>query len=205
MSLGTVLQRYLISYEEHTGVDTIELEAIITKATLGEIKSEYNKLTKLKLWHEALQTVFYGEFLRRILGMMFMISTSWIPGLQLKPTVTVQIGDEDSFYVPDEGGNPILTDGPWHSFALTDASFMDDDASKIKRLLITGTISAEISEHGDNYVITKIFNTKDPMEAISYMKPNNPVIVECRFAPDPDFEMMSSAILGLGNSPMILK
>lgn len=177
MAFSKVVGDYLNVWEGHSQIHGIKLQTlvrVIQGATLDEINTEYNVLSRQNLWVEPLIDVFYDELLRRIMtAATFVISTSWtsINDWLNYPFIYIRVGFEDAYALTNSDGTLItIDDDTTNVFAVTNDSFSDKVADNILRLLINKEIVTTAQIVNNSVVITSIENKNDPTEKISLSK-----------------------------------
>ena len=155
--LPQIVANYLGSWEGHTqteGGNLIQVNDLISNATIDELATEYNILTRQYLWNAPLLDLFYNEFRNRMFSdTTFSISVSWQTTQEwLKdPFVLIMVGFEDNYPIID--GNGLFIQGnksDMNNVTLTCSDFSDSFQEKIIRILL----------HNDTDAIVETSNNK---------------------------------------------
>jgi len=155
--LPQIVANYLGSWEGHTqteGSNLIQVNNRMSNATIDELATEYNILTRQYLWNLPLLDIFYDEFRNRMFSeTTFSISVSWKTTQEWlnDPFVLIMVGFEDNYPIIDGNGLFIHSNKPNISNStLTYSDFSNEFQEKIIRMLL----------HNDTYAIVQVNDNK---------------------------------------------
>lgn len=163
--LPQLVANYIGSWEGHKeveGSNLIQVNDKIHNATLDELVTEYNNLTKQYLWNSPLLDIFFDEFRERMFSeTTFSISVSWSTTQEwLKdPFVLIMVGFEESYPIIDGNGLFIRRNkADISNVTLTSNDFSEKFREKIIRMLLNENTDAIVEVNNNKLKIVGLEN-----------------------------------------------